>query len=87
MTTTFKVRAETFGDALRFQEIFIRTSPDNKMDMHIHVDRLLGLTVITFKTTMSRKDILKLLHRIQDGHVMWETLQPIELYTGERDFQ
>jgi len=84
--TTYKMRCECFPDVLVFQQLFVRKSPDEKMEFHVDVDRPLGETVITFKTVMTRKDILKLLHRIPDAHVMWQTVQPVGKYTGERDF-
>jgi hypothetical protein len=83
--TTFKMRAESFYDALKFTETFY----DNKgdiIDMQITSFReySLGGCELEITTTHSLESIQKILNSLSDSHVMSETLAPIDDYTGVR---
>jgi len=39
-----------------------------------------------FKSDLSRNEIIGTLRLMDDAHVMYQTVQPLEAYTGERDF-
>ena len=42
--------------------------------------------VIEFESVLSKEQIIHLMQNlVEDSHVMWQTIQPINLYTGERN--
>jgi len=53
-------------------------------DIHVHDLVPAFDSVITFETTLPLKMLLALANLLDDCHVIAETLQPAELYTGER---
>lgn len=42
--------------------------------------------VFTFESILNRNEIIDRMREIEDSHVMMQTIQPTEEYTGERDF-
>ena len=76
----FKVRAECLDDVL----LFIHRMPTNMWEMKILQVGQLPDVEFEFKTTMTLDEILDILSKQVDSHVMMETLRPIDEYTGGR---
>ena len=86
----YKLRGEVFGDVCEFYKLIAKTG--NKI-VEIKVETAYfpdGFPMpdftMEFSTNMNIETIKKLLRRGQDLHIMAETVKPIELYDGERDF-
>ena len=81
--TTFRFRGEFYHDADSAHLAILATGRllSFKTDMMFKSDPL--CTVEIFGTL---ENMLAALWTIPDGHVMWETVQPIEEYTGERTY-
>ena len=86
----YKLRGEVFGDVCEFYKWIAKTG--NKI-FEIKVETAYfpdGFPMpdftMEFSTNMNIETIKKLLRRGQDLHIMAETVKPIELYDGERDF-
>lgn len=41
---------------------------------------------VTFESHLELNEIIELMKDIDDGHVMYQTVKPIDEYTGERDY-
>ena len=41
---------------------------------------------VEFKSTLSHEQLLRKFDKVTDAHIAFQTLMPIEEYTGERDF-
>jgi hypothetical protein len=80
---TYKFRAESLTDALYFygasKSIHGRliTNPINEFNPDV---------VCIFQSKNSLETIINEMKKIQDGHVMWQTVRPIDQYTGERNY-
>lgn len=74
----YKLRAECVFDV----SLMIAAILPSYVKMQSHA--IYPDTVVEFKSTLSLGEIWDLLNEIEDGHVMAETVQLIELYTGER---
>jgi len=79
--TRFKLRAECLNDAIQF----IRSRKiKNLWHVKIEQEELYPDVDFEFNTKMSLKEILIILSTIPDSHVMMDTINPIEKYTGKR---
>ena len=80
--TRFKLRAECIYDVIQF----IRSRKiKNIWYVKIEQQEVLFPDVdFEFNTRMSLKEILIILSKIPDSHVMMDTINPIEKYTGKR---
>lgn len=76
----FKLRAECLDDVL----LFIHRMTTNFWEMKILQVGQLPDVEFEFKTTLTLDEILDILSKQVDSHVMMETLRPFEEYTGER---
>lgn len=76
----FKLRAECLDDVL----LFIHIMPINVWEMKILQMGQLPDVEFEFKTTLTLDEILAILSKQVDSHVMMETLRPFDEYTGER---
>jgi len=83
VTYTFKLRAECFGDMLELQELLYKNT-DNKLEFCVEIDKYNLKIEFQFNCSLCLKKIKSLISTIQDSHVMYETVQPLELYTGRR---
>ncbi len=54
---------------------------NSKIDKDSHNPKL------EFSSELELDEIKDILRKIEDGHVMLQTIQPIEKYTGERDYK
>jgi len=81
-TIKYKCRAECEEDILKFWDNNI----DDVSDLEIF-SSLNPLEVeATFNSPLELSEIIKLMENIFDGHVMYQTVKPIDEYTGERDY-
>lgn len=78
----YKFRAECWSDAKEFIDLFIYSEHINRT-IKIEATGILEVEV-EFETGQSLEFLKRIFERIKDGHVMAETLAPVELYTGER---
>lgn len=37
--------------------------------------------------TAALENLRNIMRQVEDGHVMWQTVQPKHLYTGERNYK
>jgi len=77
----FKFRAETSYDVCNF----IYRIEHDKMEIHITFSAFPDVEVILV-TDKTKEEVIKLMLEVDDSHVMIETLEPEELYTGQRDY-
>ena len=82
MTTRFKLRAECFQDVVEF----INKVPKKVWQIKVEQEDFLPDMVFEFSSEMTLQEIILVLSKIQDGHVMMDTINPIEKYTGERRY-
>ena len=80
---TYKLRAETVSDLRKIKKIFNISIEDFKV---VEPDTFLGDLTATFKSSMNLRAIQRKIGQVPDCHVALQTVQPIELYTGERDY-
>lgn len=78
----YKLRAECLDDV----HLLIHKMPQNVWEMKILQAGQLPDVVFEFKTTLTLDEILAILSKQVDSHVMMETLRPFDEYTGERYF-
>ena len=78
----YKLRAECLDDVL----LFIHRMPKNVWGMKIVQKGFLPDVEFEFKSRLSMDDVLSILCKQPDSHVMIETLKPFDEYTGERQF-
>lgn len=76
----FKLRAECLDDVL----LLIHKMPTNVWEMKIVQVSHLPDVVFEFKTTLTLDEILAIMNKQADSHVMMDTLRPFDEYTGER---
>lgn len=79
----YRLRAECGHDVLEFQKL-----AQNKIQ-NLESARLAdcpGDRLVTFESALSVDELVAILFRGSDMHVMYQTLQPIEKYTGERNY-
>lgn len=76
---TYKLRAESMVDVFYFLEENrkgLKSFFVNSISNHSHVE-------VTFVTKLAFDEIKQTLETVYDGHLMVDTVQPIEKYTGE----
>jgi len=76
----YKLRAECLDDVL----LFIHRMPTDIWSMKIVQREPLPDVEFEFKTTLTSDEIIALLEKQDDSHVMMDTIKPIDKYTGER---
>ena len=77
----FKFRAETSYDVCNF----IYKIEHDQMEIHIKFFAVPDVEV-TLVTDKTKEEVIELMLEVDDSHVMIETLEPEEDYTGERDY-
>jgi hypothetical protein len=75
----YKLRAECLIDVEQFVANNIKVKDICPLISSDFPDRELE-----FISSLSKKEIIKILNKIPDSHVMIETLEKIEKYTGKR---
>jgi len=82
----YKFRAECSNDALMFRENTVSLM-DN---FNITTQDIDGLAIpdvdVEFESNLTLDEIIDKMKDVIDGHVMFQTVKPIEEYTGERDY-
>lgn len=79
----FKFRAECQNDVSKLMK-HIPRKEFNILEKE--TDTLEGVT-ITFKTRLPIIRIMRYMGLVEDGHVMYQTISPLEKYTGERNYE
>lgn len=83
----YKFRAECLNDVIEF----LLRCPTAARASRLEVD--VGETlpekdsdpVVELETMLTLEEIRSLMGKVEDGHVMYQTVQPVASYTGERD--
>lgn len=81
----YKLRAECSDDIDKLREL-VDDIDIVYFKRHKIGDQFISDCTIEFTTKLMLKDIRSVIAKIEDGHVMRQTVQPIDLYTGERDY-
>ena len=81
--TTYKLRADCAADFAALASL-VAESPHGFAAISALRAGAFPVCVIEITTTATLAELRALLATIDDGHVMLETVQPIERYTGER---
>jgi len=79
--TAYKLRAECVQDILNFINQLVNHGIKANFGS---INTLYNELV--FETKISRDEIMALIRKVEDGHVMLQTIQPLEKYTGARDW-
>jgi hypothetical protein len=90
MNHRYKLRAEAWIDLVNLAEALmpqgappVRCTSFTIEATGIGPDPIFEMAVTS---SLALDDLLAIIDDIEDGHVMYETIQPIEHYTGERDY-
>jgi DNA repair photolyase len=87
--TTYKLRAEAWSDLVQLGSALMPNGHPLKCDAFSMgaswEDGLPEFEMTVSSARIPLDELLAMISRVPDGHVMYETLQPIERYTGERD--
>lgn len=82
---TYKFRAECSQDVIKWLSFM------DRCDMYPCLDSIIRIKdypdvecVFQFSDEIEIHDLISTMKQIEDGHVMWQTLQPINDFTGER---
>lgn len=88
MPQEYKFRAETIVDIEKWLSA-LRTNGAMLVDsIHVQsISRELPDVEVTFYSDDTLDDIRDVMRHVVDGHVMWQTVQPVAEYTGERDYE
>jgi hypothetical protein len=78
----YKLRAECSNDVAQF----IMNAHSQMTKFKMQKDKELPDIEFEFETELALDEIIMTLQDIDDSHVMYQTVQPIEKYTGERDY-
>lgn len=88
--TEFKFRAETMVDVGKLKKLLdklgIETS-DWKVKPQFHGDMPLPDVTVTFRTDILLGQLKHIIALVPDGHVMHQTIAPVDAYTGERTYE
>jgi len=80
MKKEYKLRAECSYDT----DLLLSTTPDLEV---VEVERFLyGGLELTFKSSMDLEKLRTEISKVEDSHVMYQTVQETANYTGERDY-
>jgi hypothetical protein len=80
---TYKFRAECAWDVT---ELLRETKIKYEKITIIPSQRFPDVEVEIESESMNHQDMIDCLKCVIDGHVMWQTVQPISEYTGVRDY-
>ncbi len=79
----YKLRAEVSRDVIEFLGIAHTDLTDFRMT---RVNLFIPDVEFEFETHLSLTEVIQQLKRLIDGHVMYQTVKPINEYTGERNY-
>ena len=79
---TYKLRAECEADV----DALVKLIPDSEL-VHSACESAQHVVTLTIQVrTLELDEVRAFCRQVVDGHVMMQTVQPLRLYTGERDF-
>jgi len=78
----YKFRAECAEDAYRFEA----KNRDAILNMQITPTEGIPDVEVTIDCELKKSEIILLMKEIADGHVMYQTVLPINEYTGHRNY-
>ena len=78
----YKLRAECSNDVVQF----IQNAHSQMTNFKMQKDKELPDVEFEFETELALDEIILTLKEIEDSHVMYQTVKPIDEYTGERDY-
>lgn len=78
----YKLRAECSNDVAHF----IMNAHSQMNNFNMQRDVKLTNVELEFETELTFDKIIMTLQQIDNSQVMYQTVQPIDKYTGERDF-
>ena len=76
----YKMRAEGINDVFEFMKLAGRSISNYT----IYGNNTIPDVEFEFESSAPFLKLMTTLHKVPDGHVMCDTLQPISTYTGER---
>lgn len=77
---SFKFRAECLQDVERFLTVL-----KSRGSVNISIPSVLPDCYVTIESSSSLKALRAIIRKMPDGHVMLQTIQAADLYTGERN--
>lgn len=80
--TRYKFRAECLQDVVDFINLTI----GKIQNLEIYHDPDYPDTRLTFDTSLDKESLLLIIDKIEDGHVMSDTLELLSEYTGKRKY-
>lgn len=94
-TTHYKFRAETLYDVIGFLNLHNKSGDASYVgklfDIKIRAMDIDGIRIpdvdVDLWTTLTLDELRKLFDQVEDGHVMWGSVNYAEKYTGERYFE
>ena len=84
--TTYKFRAECIQDVDLFTILIGELATNLKTEMDFPELDWAADVVVTFDSELPIEEIIIIMNGVDDGHVLYQTVQPIEKYTGARDY-
>ena len=78
----YKLRAECSNDVV----LFIQNTHSQMLNFSMVKYPELPDVDFEFETELALEEIILILKDIEDSHVMYQTVKPIEEYTGDRDY-
>jgi hypothetical protein len=78
----YKFRAECQYDV----DVFKYGNEHEISNLKIENDKDFPDVYVTFDSDLPLEEIIYLMREVEDGHVMYQTLRPIQEYTGERNY-
>ena len=79
----FKMRCEMYSDAFTFLSDYTQKTFGDLKKIIIDIDKYKGAT-LEISTSRSLEFVKNILEKLQDLHIMSQTIENVENYTGER---
>jgi hypothetical protein len=79
----YKLRAESLNDVVQF----IQNEYSHMKNFNMKRDELFPDVDFEFETDLTLDEIIFKLKNINDSHVMYQTIKPINEYTGSRNYE
>jgi hypothetical protein len=83
--TSYKFRTEIWQQAEALQDLLGGYAHNWQIENWIHQGVKMQAITVSFDSVFSLEDIRQLIHKIEGGDVMLQTVALAENYTGERD--
>jgi hypothetical protein len=79
----YKLRAESLNDVVQF----IQNEYSHMKNFNMKRDELFPDVDFEFETDLTLDEIIFKLKNINDSHIMYQTIKPINEYTGTRNYE